>query len=89
MGTRQETRKASRELKGKGLPFVLRHALAKASARFDRHADVLRRKGFTCVRSYGCECCDPNITQIWEGVFQDRTYRITTEWGVVEWCDRI
>lgn len=89
MGMMQDKRANARALRGMGLPFVLRHTLAKAAARGDRHAEVLDRKGFACVRSYGCDCCDPNITQVWEGVFQGRSYRITTEWGRVDYCERI
>ena len=89
MGMRQERRKNAHALKGIGLPFVLRHTLAKASARFERHEYVLKRKRFTRVARWGCDCCDPEHTQVWEGLFQGHNYRITTEWGRVEYCERI
>lgn len=89
MGMRQDRRKNARTLQGMGLPFVLRHTLAKAQARGDRHSEVLRRKGFECVKWWGCDCCDPQITQVWEGAFQGRAYRITTEWGCVDYCERV
>ena len=84
MGVRQDRRTAARALRDLKVPFVLRHTLAKAQVRGARHAEVLYRKGFACVKSYGCECCDPNITQVWEGDSGGHRYRITTGWGSVD-----
>ena len=96
MSMKKLRRRAAQELKGIGLPFVLRQSLGKATARGDAHAYVMQIKGFRRVARWGCDvgrwgcdCSDSEHTEVWEGVFQGKTYRITTEWGRVELCERI
>ena len=90
MSNRSFRRAAARDLRKLKVPFILRHTLAKAQAKFvERHSDVLKRKGWQMVQYFGCECCDPQSTQIWEGECQGNKYRITTDWGAVVSCERV
>ncbi len=68
MATKKTQRRTiARKLKHTGLPLPIRGKLAKMIVREDYLfvEPLLAASGCVVVRTYGCECCDPNSDTIW------------------------
>lgn len=79
MSLKTEARKVARELKGRGVPFILRNRLAKARVRGNSDRFLLRDIGQS-LGAKGCECCDPTARE----VFDVGGLLIVTEYGKVD-----